>query len=147
MKYVIKVSVRTLKNNYYSMPKGSDKMLDFVLLMMESSGFNVPAPESYLAEQSKELIPNPDVQSVWLDLQIAMSKANPRDSVNLIRMMILKYIPLLTSVGDFRRFISDDNHKLLDFIRENEKYRLSKDEVMPESLMHDRMRKLFDDEE
>ena len=147
MKYVIKVSVHTLKNNYCSMSKGSDKMLDFVLLMMESSGFNVPAPESYLAEQSKELLPNPEVQSVWLDLQIAMSKASPRDSINLIRMMILKYIPLLDSVGNFRKFITEDNHKLLEFIRENEKYRLSSDEVMPESLMHDRMRKLFDDEE
>jgi hypothetical protein len=76
-----------------------------------------------------------------------MSKASPRDSINLIRMMILKYIPLLDSVGNFRKFITEDNHKLLEFIRENEKYRLSKDEVMPESLMHDRMRKLFDDEE
>ena len=126
------------------MERKRDKMRDFCMLMMESSGFNVPAPESFLSSKSVKLLPNPDAQSVWLDLQIAMSKATPREFVNLIRMMILKYITVLDVIRDLRDEIIEDNTELLEFLKNNDRYRLSEDERPDSFIIQDRLRQILD---
>lgn len=126
------------------MERKRDKMMDFCMLMMESSGFNVPAPESFLGSKSAKLLPNPDAQSVWLDLQIAMSKATPKEFMNLIRMMILKYVTVLDVIRDLRDEMIEDNRELLEFIKENDKYRLSEDERPDSFLIQDRLRRILD---
>lgn len=126
------------------MERKRDKMMDFCMLMMESSGFNIPAPESFLGSKSAKLLPNPDAQSVWLDLQIAMSKATPKEFMNLIRMMILKYVTVLDVIRDLRDEMIEDNRELLEFIKENDKYRLSEDERPDSFLIQDRLRRILD---
>lgn len=126
------------------MERKRDKMMDFCMLMMESSGFNIPAPESFLGSKSAKLLPNPDAQSVWLDLQIAMSKATPKEFMNLIRMMILKYVTVLDVIRDLRDEMIEDNRELLEFIKENDRYRLSEDERPDSFLIQDRLRKILD---
>lgn len=126
------------------MERKRDKMMDFCMLMMESSGFNVPAPESFLGSKSAKLLPNPDAQSVWLDLQIAMSKATPKEFMNLIRMMILKYVTVLDVIRDLRDEMIEDNRELLEFIKENDRYRLSEDERPDSFLIQDRLRRILD---
>lgn len=126
------------------MERKRDKMMDFCMLMMESSGFNIPAPESFLGSKSAKLLPNPDAQSVWLDLQIAMSKATPKEFMNLIRMMILKYVTVLDVIRDLKDEMIEDNRELLEFIKENDKYRLSEDERPDSFLIQDRLRRILD---
>lgn len=126
------------------MERKRDKMMDFCMLMMESSGFNIPAPESFLGSKSAKLLPNPDAQSVWLDLQIAMSKATPKEFMNLIRMMILKYVTVLDVIRDLRDEMIEDNRELLEFIKENDRYRLSEDERPDSFLIQDRLRRILD---